>query len=92
MRTDDTVARLGGDEFGLILPLGGDREETVALLTRVREELGHEVTLDGATLSVEASFGVCFYPEDADTVEELLQHADAAMYQGQAWHDRRRGL
>ena len=82
LRTDDTVARLGGDEFGLILPLGGDREETVALLTRVREELGHEVTLDGATLSVEASFGVCFYPEDADTVEELLQHADAAMYRG----------
>ena len=82
LRTDDTVARLGGDEFGLILPLGGDREETVALLTRVREELGHEVTLDGATLSVEASFGVCFYPDDADTVEELLQHADAAMYRG----------
>jgi len=82
LRTDDTVARLGGDEFGLILPLGGDREETVALLTRVREQLGHEVTLDGATLSVEASFGVCFYPDDADTVEELLQHADAAMYRG----------
>ncbi len=82
VRTDDTVARLGGDEFGLILPLGGDREETVALLTRVREELGHEVTLDGATLSVEASFGVCFFPDDADTVEELLQHADAAMYRG----------
>jgi diguanylate cyclase (GGDEF)-like protein len=82
LRTDDTVARLGGDEFGLVLPGGGDREETVALLTRVRDELGQEVTLDGATLSVEASFGVCFYPDDADTVEGLLQHADAAMYRG----------
>jgi diguanylate cyclase (GGDEF)-like protein len=82
LRTDDTVARLGGDEFGLILPRGVDREETVALLSRVRDELGQEVTLDGATLSVEASFGVCFYPDDADTVEELLQNADAAMYRG----------
>lgn len=82
LRTDDTVARLGGDEFGMVLPRGGDRAETVALLTRVRQELGQEVTLDGATLSMEASFGVCFYPEDADTVEGLLQHADAAMYQG----------
>ena len=82
LRTDDTVARLGGDEFGLVLPQGGSREETVALLTRVRSELAEEVVLDGVTLSVEASFGVCFYPRDADTVEALLQHADFAMYQG----------
>ncbi len=82
LRTDDTVARLGGDEFGLVLPQGGDRKETVRLLTAIRDELGAEVTLAGATLQVAASFGVCFYPDDADTVEELLQHADAAMYQG----------
>jgi diguanylate cyclase (GGDEF)-like protein len=82
LRTDDTVARLGGDEFGIVLPHGADRDATVALLTRVREELSREVTLDGAALSVEASFGVCFYPDDADTVEGLLQHADAAMYRG----------
>jgi len=82
LRTDDTVARLGGDEFGLVLPRAGGREETIALLTRVRHELGEEVMLDGVPLSVGASFGVCFYPEGAETVEELLRHADAAMYQG----------
>ena len=82
LRTDDTVARLGGDEFGLVLPRGGGRDETVALLTRVRTELAEEVVLDGISLSVEASFGVCFYPSDGDTVEALLQHADSAMYQG----------
>ncbi|HEY8652136.1 MAG TPA: EAL domain-containing protein [Dermatophilaceae bacterium] len=82
LRTDDTVARLGGDEFGLVLPRAGGREETVALLTRVRHELGEEVVLDSVPLSVGASFGVCFYPEGAETVEELLRHADAAMYQG----------
>ena len=82
LRTDDTVARLGGDEFGIVLPHGADRDATVALLSRVREELSREITLDGAALSVEASFGVCFYPDDADTVEGLLQHADAAMYRG----------
>ena len=82
LRTDDTVARLGGDEFGLVLPRIGGREETVALLTRVRHELGEEVMLDGVPLSVGASFGVCFYPDGAETVEQLLRHADAAMYQG----------
>ena len=82
LRTDDTVARLGGDEFGLVLPRSSDREETVALLCRVRRELGEEVVLNGVTLRVQASFGVCFYPDDAATLEGLLQHADAAMYRG----------
>ncbi len=82
LRTDDTVARLGGDEFGLVLPRADSRDETVALLERVRSELAEEVVLDGVPISVEASFGVSFYPSDADTVEGLLQHSDAAMYQG----------
>jgi len=82
LRTDDTVARLGGDEFGLVLPRNRGREETVALLSRVRRELAAEVVLNGVSLSVQASFGVCFYPGDAATLEGLLQHADAAMYQG----------
>lgn len=82
LRTDDTVARLGGDEFGLVLPRSSDREETLALLGRVRRDLGDEVLLDGVSLSVQASFGVCFYPDDAATLEGLLQQADAAMYQG----------
>ena len=81
LRTDDTVARLGGDEFGILLP-GGDRDETVALLERVRRQLGEPVTIEYTELTIDASFGVCFYPDDAHTVEELLQHADAAMYHG----------
>ena len=80
LRTDDTVARLGGDEFGIVLP-GSGREETVELLRRVRRELCEPVTIEHTTLSVEASFGVCFL-EDADSVEGLLQHADVAMYRG----------
>ena len=82
LRTDDTVARLGGDEFGLVLPRSSDRQETLALLGRVRRDLGEEVLLDGVSLSVQASFGFCFYPDDAATLEGLLQQADAAMYQG----------
>ncbi len=82
LRTDDTVARLGGDEFGIVLPRATDRTGTVALLARVRSQLAEEIVIQGVKLSVEASFGVCFYPDDAQTLEELLQHADAAMYQG----------
>ncbi len=82
LRTDDTVARLGGDEFGLVLPRQTDRAATTALLSRVRAELAEEIVLGDVALRIEASFGVTFYPDDADDVEGLLQHADAAMYQG----------
>jgi diguanylate cyclase (GGDEF)-like protein len=82
LRTDDMVARLGGDEFAMVLPRRGGRQETLALVHRIRDELGAEVVLEGVSLQVEASFGVCFYPENAENVEDLLQHADAAMYRG----------
>jgi diguanylate cyclase (GGDEF)-like protein len=82
LRTDDTVARLGGDEFGLILPGIPDAAHALELLARVREELAAPMVLDEVPLSIEASFGVALYPADGTTVEVLLQHADAAMYQG----------
>jgi diguanylate cyclase len=82
LRTGDTVARLGGDEFGLILPDIPDATHALALLARVREALAAPVVLDEVPLSVEASFGVVLYPGHGTTLELLLQHADAAMYQG----------
>jgi diguanylate cyclase len=82
LRTDDTIARLGGDEFGLILPGIPDAAQALELLARVREELAAPMVLDEVPLIIEASFGVALYPADGTTVEVLLQHADAAMYQG----------
>ncbi|MGA9749099.1 MAG: bifunctional diguanylate cyclase/phosphodiesterase [Nocardioides sp.] len=82
LRTDDTVARLGGDEFGIILPGESDRAGTVELISRVRDDVAAEVTIDDHVLTIDASFGICFFPDDADTVESLLKRADAAMYQG----------
>jgi diguanylate cyclase (GGDEF)-like protein len=81
MRTGDTVARLGGDEFGLILP-GASADEVMALLGRVRESVSEPITLAGLPLTIDASFGVALYPSHGTDAEQLLQHADAAMYQG----------
>jgi diguanylate cyclase len=82
LRTDDTVARLGGDEFGLILSGVSDATQVRELLERVREELAAQIVLDGVPLTIEASLGVALFPTHGNTVELLLQHADAAMYQG----------
>jgi diguanylate cyclase (GGDEF)-like protein len=82
LRTDDTVARLGGDEFGLVLPGAHTTPDVIDLLTRVRESLGAEIVLGSVSLHVVASFGVAFFPEHAASVEQLLQQADVAMYEG----------
>jgi diguanylate cyclase len=81
LRTDDTIARLGGDEFGLVLPRVTDPDLVRELLTNVSEHLGEEFLLGTVPMAVEASFGVSLYPAHGDSVESLLQHADAAMYQ-----------
>ena len=82
LRTDDTVARLGGDEFGLLLPNVSHPEDAIALLEGIRAALAEEITIDSVVLRVEASFGIAQYPQHGTSVEQLLQRADAAMYQG----------
>jgi diguanylate cyclase len=82
LRPQDTVARLGGDEFGVLLPGLRTQAEAVELLTRARQSLAADLAIDGVVLSVEASFGIAVFPDHGRSLEDLLQHADLAMYQG----------
>src|SRR6185436_16060758 len=79
VRSSETVARLGGDEFGFLLT-GIDGRETRALVERVQGVLSQPFTVQGMPLEIEASIGIAFYPEHGADVDELLQHADVAMY------------
>ena len=79
VRSSETVARLGGDEFGFLLT-AVDTLETAALIERVQGVLSKPFTVHGMPLEIEASIGIAFYPEHGAGVDELLQHADVAMY------------
>ena len=80
VRVGDPVARLGGDEFAIIL--GGlrhaDNTETVA--TKIVHDLQRPFDIDGLTLEIGASMGIALCSHDADTSEQVLQFADAALY------------
>ena len=81
VRETDTVARLGGDEFVVLAENLGSREDASALAEGVLERMRLGVWTDSQPLQVMPSIGIALYPHDGDSVETLLKHADAAMYE-----------
>jgi diguanylate cyclase (GGDEF)-like protein len=81
-RETDVVARFGGDEFALILPDTGC-EGAFAVGERIRERLAahHFLADDGLNVRLTASVGVATLPDAANSSEDLMHAADAAMYQ-----------
>jgi diguanylate cyclase (GGDEF)-like protein len=81
LRPPDTLARLGGDEFALLLHVEGDAAAAAtSALHRIEELVAQPYQIEGLPLSIEASIGVACYPGDGEDVDQLLQHADIAMY------------
>jgi diguanylate cyclase (GGDEF)-like protein/PAS domain S-box-containing protein len=78
-RAGDTLARLGGDEFALLLE-GAGESQAIALAERLLESLVPPVTIPGRVLPIGASVGVVLHPGGAGESEELVRHADLAMY------------
>jgi diguanylate cyclase (GGDEF)-like protein len=83
-RAGDGVARLGGDEFAIVLADVGDHDQLRAAEARVRAAFREPFMLREIVLSVGASVGGGVWPEDGQTVNELVSYADAAMYEDKA--------
>ncbi len=86
VREGDTVARWGGDEFLLVLPDVGSRDGMERIGERVRRELGEPCPVSGESLTLEGSMGgvlVCTgepgWSVGAESPEELVRYADAAL-------------
>jgi predicted signal transduction protein with EAL and GGDEF domain len=78
---DNIIARLGGDEFTLVLR---DIEKVSTISTiihRIQESLTTPIKLGEHSTTVGASMGIAVYPQDGLTADELLKHADLAMYE-----------
>jgi len=85
LREIDLVARLGGDEFVVLLPMLGEQRERAthtALLTaeKLRTVLSEPIVIRDKAVKLTASVGVAMFPDDGDTPEHLMKHADTAMY------------
>lgn len=80
VKEGDLVARLAGDEFTVILPTVGEPESAALVAERIIESLHQPVNLGGRDQFVAASIGIAMFPNDGNTVEDLLRNADGAMY------------
>ncbi len=81
LRLSDTICRLGGDEFTIILEEVHDNhgwkavaDSLVTILAQPFEIAGHEIWVSG-------SIGASIFPDDAHSADELIRHADMAMYE-----------
>lgn len=80
LREGDTLARIGGDEFVAILSDLEDSKDCEPVLARLLSAAAEPITLHHVELQVSASIGVTIYPQDGVDAEQLLRHADQAMY------------
>lgn len=79
VRNEDTVARFGGDEFLVLLDeIEPDHASRVA--DKIQKALVRPFEVEQRELHLGSSIGICIFPSDGETVDEILLFADAAMY------------
>ena len=74
------VARLAGDEFTVLLCEVDVIDSVAVIAERIIESFEKPFSLGGHDITISVSIGLAWYPDDGDNVQNLLQHADAAMY------------
>ncbi|MEA3021917.1 MAG: hypothetical protein QOK01_769 [Alphaproteobacteria bacterium] len=81
---DGMVARLGGDEFAMIRVGAQSAEDVVLLAERILKTLGEPMKVEGHDIRVGSSIGIAIAPAHGDDPDELLKHADTALYRAKA--------
>lgn len=84
IREIDTGVRLGGDEFAILLEQIISVEDVGAIAERILQLLAQPIIVQHHQLQITASLGITIYPWDSANPQELLSHADAAMYRAKA--------
>ncbi len=80
VRESDTIARFGGDEFVLLLENLRGKDESQTFAANVQQAIAQPIDLGAVRVQIFASVGVAQFPADGQDEEQLLKHADDAMY------------
>ena len=80
LRQSDTVCRYGGDEFVIVLSELERADDAAGVAAKLLDALAVPHRTDAGEITVTASLGIALYPTHGETVDTLIAHADAAMY------------
>lgn len=84
LNNNESFSRLGGDEFAFWLSPLAKIVDAQQLASELLQVINRSLNVKQTPLKLSASIGICVYPEDGKTTEELIQNADAALYQAKA--------
>ncbi|WP_369620506.1 EAL domain-containing protein [Pseudoalteromonas distincta] len=84
LRAEDTIARLGGDEFAVLLSGIESQEHASDVANTIQKTLNAPIKLGNNEVIVSASIGITMAPCDSLEEDQLLKHADLAMYEAKA--------
>lgn len=81
-RKSDSVGRFGGEEFVIVAP-HTDKGKAIIFINKIRKIIEKRTFIGkgNSENNITFSAGISSFPEDGDTMFELLQKADRAMYQ-----------
>lgn len=80
LTNNETLARLGGDEFIIMLENIQNSREVSKLAQKIIHNLSLPMKFQETTLYVSCSIGISLYPNDGETLDNLMKYADSAMY------------
>ena len=81
VRSEDLVARYAGDEFVILVDRVPDRETLESVRAHIDTVLSQPLHVDALpSILAGGATGCALYPDDGDSAEGLLRHADHAMY------------
>lgn len=80
LRGNEYLYRVGGDEFCIFIPNFNDKEELIVIAERLIKEITNIKFLDSIKIDIGCSIGISVFPENGETLSDLLSSADNAMY------------